>query len=166
MDDTSASRFGSIAFAPKSVSPLRTCLYVEDSQADLLLVEQLIARRSDLILLTANSGPLGLKMAQDHHPDIILMDMNLPGASGLEVLAMLRGDPSTSQIPVTALSSNAFPSQIEEGLKSGFFRYLTKPFKIAEFMVAINDMLLHADRLVILREPPGMRQHHQESSAG
>ncbi len=165
MDDTSAFSFRSIAAASKPGAQLRTCLYVEDSQADLLLVEQLIARRNDLILLTADTGPRGLKMARDHHPDIILMDINLPGLSGLEVLEMLRDAPATSQIPVTALSSNAFPSQIEEGLKNGFFRYLTKPFKIAHFMAAINDMLLQANRQVASHEPLGVRKRCQTSAA-
>lgn len=165
MDDTSAPRLGSIAVASKPVPGRRTCLYVEDSQADLLLVEQLIARRNDLILFTADTGPTGLKIAQDRHPDIILLDINLPGASGLEVLATLRGDPSTAQIPVTALSSNAYPDQILEGLKSGFFRYLTKPFKIAEFMAVIDDMLLHANRPGALHES-GMWKHRQESAGG
>jgi len=166
MDGPPASRLDSIVIASKLAPPFPVCLCVEDSPADLLLVEQLIARRSDLLLLTANTGPLGLDMAQVHRPDIIFMDINLPGASGMEVLSMLRRDPSTAQIPVTALTSNAYPDQIAEGLRNGFFRYLTKPFKIAEFMVAINDMLLHASRAVALHEPPGMRRHHQDSATG
>ncbi len=165
MEDASASGLGSIAVASKPASQLRTCLYVEDSQADVLLVEKLIARRNDLLLLKADTGPLGLKMAQYHHPDIILMDINLPGASGLDVLAILRSDPSTAHIPVAAVSSNAYPSQIEEGLKSGFFRYLTKPFKIVEFMAAIDDMLLHADKFFPFQELPGIRTHHPGSAA-
>ena len=166
MNDTSASGLGNIVAVSKRVSQRRTCLYVEESQADLLLVERLIARRIDLILLTADSGPLGLKMAQDHQPDIILLDINLPDASGLEVLAILRSSPSTARIPVTALSSNAFPSQIAEGLKNGFFRYLTKPFRIAEFMTAIDDMLLHARQPVTLHEPSDVRKPHQGPAAG
>lgn len=161
MDNTSASWSRSIAVASRPASRLRTCLYVEDSPADILLVEQLISRRNDLMLMTANAAQLGLEMARNHRPDIILLDINLPGASGLDVLAKLRTDRSTAQIPVSALSSNAYPSQIEQGLKNGFFRYLTKPFKIAEFMVVINDMLLHTNTLAMTPEsqevPPSSR---------
>lgn len=164
MGDTFTSWLGGIPAASKPASQLLTCLYVEDSKTDILLVEQLIARRNDLILLTANTGLLGLKMAQDQRPDIILMDIDLPGANGVEVLALLRADRSTAQIPVTALSSNAYPHQIEAGLRSGFFHYLTKPFKIAEFMVAINAMLLHANKLATLQHSPGVWQHHRESA--
>jgi len=141
-----ASRLDGIAGKPKPATRLRSCLYVEDSHADLLLVAQLFARRADVKLLTANTGPLGVHMAQELHPDIILMDINLPGASGIEMLDRLRNDPSTAEIPVTALSSDAYPSQIERGMRKGFFRYLTKPFKIDELMTAIDDMLLQADQ--------------------
>ena len=166
MEDTSASRLGNISAASNPDSQLRTCLYVEDSQADVLLVKQLIARRNDLVLFTADTGPLGLKMAQGRRPDIIFLDINLPGASGLDVLAALRNDPMTAHIPITALSSNAYPGQIEEGLRSGFFRYLTKPFKLAEFMAAIDDMLLHAKKIAAVCEPPPVRAHRHESAAG
>ncbi len=166
MEDTSAARLCKIAVASNLDSQLRTCLYVEDSQADALLVKQLIARRNDLVLLTADTGPLGLKMALDHRPDIIFLDINLPGASGLDVLAALRNDPLTAQIPVTALSSNAYPGQIEEGLRSGFFRYLTKPFKLAEFMAAIDGMLPHARKIAAVCEPTAVKKHRHESAAG
>jgi CheY-like chemotaxis protein len=142
MDKSFTSQLDGIIAASKTACRLRSCLYVEDSYANLLLVQQLIARRSDMKLLTANTGLLGVQMAKDFHPDIIFMDINLPGVNGMEALEMLRADPATAQIPVTALSSNAYPTQIEEGLRHGFFRYLTKPFKIDEFMAALDDMLL------------------------
>ncbi len=119
----------------------RTVLCVEDNPANLNLVEQLIARRPHLRLLSARDGNLGVQLARDHHPDIILMDINLPGISGLEALRILHEDPSTAHIPVLALSANAMPSDIERCLNAGFFRYLTKPIKVSEFMDAI-DMAL------------------------
>ena len=113
---------------------LRTLLYVEDNPANLTLIEQLIARRPDMRLLSARDGNLGIQLARTHHPDVILMDINLPGISGIEALKILRSDPATAQIPVIALSANAMPRDVEKGLQAGFFRYLTKPIKVNEFM--------------------------------
>jgi PAS domain S-box-containing protein len=118
-----------------------TLLYVEDNQANMKLVEQLIARRPDLRLLTAVNGTLGIEIARSAQPTVILMDINLPGISGMEALKILRGDPSTAHIPVVALSANAMPRDIEKGLQAGFFRYLTKPIKISEFMHTLDAAL-------------------------
>jgi PAS domain S-box-containing protein len=126
-------------------SPLqRTMLYVEDNPANLALVEQLIARRSDLKLLTAVNGHLGIQLARAVKPDVILMDINLPGISGFGALEVLRKDPLTAHIPVMALSANAVPHDIEKGLDAGFFRYLTKPIKVIEFMDALDVALQYA----------------------
>jgi PAS domain S-box-containing protein len=118
-----------------------TLLYVEDNQANMKLVEQLIARRPDLRLLTAVNGTLGIEVARTSQPTMILMDINLPGISGVEALKVLRGDPATAHIPVVALSANAMPRDIEKGLQAGFFRYLTKPIKINEFMHTLDAAL-------------------------
>ncbi|MDP3841193.1 MAG: PAS domain S-box protein [Oxalobacteraceae bacterium] len=128
--------------AAHSLPSQRTLLYVEDNPANLTLVEQLIARRSDLKLLTAIDGHLGIQLARAHQPDVILMDINLPGISGFGALTILRQDPATAHIPVMALSANAVPRDIEKGLSAGFFRYLTKPIKVDEFMDAL-DVALH-----------------------
>jgi PAS domain S-box-containing protein len=120
----------------------RTLLYVEDNPANLALVEQLIARRSDLKLLTAIDGHLGIQLARAYQPDVILMDINLPGISGFGALEILQKDPVTAHIPVMALSANAVPRDIERGIEAGFFRYLTKPIKVLEFMDAL-DVALH-----------------------
>jgi PAS domain S-box-containing protein len=119
----------------------RTLLYVEDNLANMKLVEQLIARRPDLQLLTAVDGTLGIEIARTAQPTMILMDINLPGISGVEALKVLRLDPSTAHIPVVALSANAMPRDIEKGLQAGFFRYLTKPIKINEFMQTLDAAL-------------------------
>ncbi|WP_293605860.1 ATP-binding protein, partial [Polaromonas sp. UBA4122] len=120
---------------------LRTLLYVEDNRANLELVAQLIARRSDMRLLSAGDGMRGITLARIHQPDVILMDINLPGISGIQALKILREDPVTAHIPVLALSANAMPSDIEKGLEAGFFRYLTKPIKLDEFMEALDTGL-------------------------
>ena len=120
---------------------LRTLLYVEDNPANLKLVEQLIARRPDMRLLSASNGNLGVKLACENQPEVILMDINLPGINGFQALKILREDPATAHIPVLALSANAMPLDIAQGLDAGFFRYLTKPIKINDFMDALNGAL-------------------------
>jgi PAS domain S-box-containing protein len=122
-------------------APLRTLLYVEDNPANLKLVEQLIDRRPDMRLLVAGDGDLGIQLARANHPEVILMDINLPGISGIEALKILREDPETTHIPVVALSANAMPRDIEKGLQAGFFRYLTKPIKVDEFMNTLDVAL-------------------------
>jgi PAS domain S-box-containing protein len=129
-------------------APLRTLLYVEDNTANLKLVEQLIARRPDMRLLNAVNGSLGIELARDHQPQVILMDINLPGISGLEALKILREDPATAHIPVVALSANAMPRDIEKGLQAGFFWYLTKPIKILEFMDVLDVAMEFADKAI------------------
>jgi PAS domain S-box-containing protein len=121
--------------------PLRTLLYVEDNPANLKLIEQLIARRPDMRLLSATDGSLGIQLARVNQPEVILMDINLPGISGIEALRILREDPATAHIPVVALSANAMPRDIEKGLQVGFFRYLTKPIRIHEFMHTLDEAL-------------------------
>jgi PAS domain S-box-containing protein len=133
------------AQAQRGTAP-RTLLYVEDNPANLRLVEQLIARRPDMRLLSAKDGNLGIQTARAAHPEVILMDINLPGISGIDALKMLRDDPETSHIPVIALSANAMPRDIEKGLAAGFFRYLTKPIKIHEFMRTLDSALEFAAR--------------------
>jgi PAS domain S-box-containing protein len=123
---------------------LRTLLYVEDNPANLMLVEDLIARRPDIRLLSAMDGNSGVEVARASLPDVILMDINLPGISGIQALKILRADPATAHIPVVALSANAIHRDIEKGLEAGFFRYLTKPIKVNEFMDALDEALKFA----------------------
>jgi CheY-like chemotaxis protein len=125
----------------RSDAQLRTLLYVEDNPANLMLVEDLIARRPDIRLLTARDGNRGIEIARASRPDVILMDINLPGLSGLKALRVLAEDPATAHIPVVALSANAIPRDIEKGLEAGFFRYLTKPIKVNEFMATLDVAL-------------------------
>ncbi len=120
---------------------LHTLLYVEDNPANLKLVEQIIARHPDLRLLTAVNGDLGIASARENRPAVVLMDINLPGINGFEALKILRADPITAHIPVIAVSANAMPLDIERGIKAGFFRYITKPIKVHEFMETV-DMAL------------------------
>lgn len=116
----------------------RTLLYVEDNPANIALVRVLIDRRIDLKLLTAIDGDQGILVARSYLPAVILMDINLPGINGFEALKILQSDPVTALTPVIALSSNAFPNDIETGMKAGFFRYLTKPYAIGDLMDTID----------------------------
>jgi len=131
--------------AEKEGSPSqRTLLQFEDNAANAALVSELIARRSDLKLLTALNGHLGIEMALDFQPDLILMDMRMPGMSGLAAIVILRGNPATAHIPVIALSSSAFSDDIKTCLEAGVFRYMTKPFKIENLMAVIDSALQYA----------------------
>jgi CheY-like chemotaxis protein len=120
---------------------LRTLLYVEDNPANLMLVEQIIEGHPRVRMLSARDGNQGIALARAHLPDVILMDINLPGISGSQALKILREDPATAHIPVVALSANAMLRDIEKGLEAGFFRYLTKPIKVNEFMDALDRAL-------------------------
>ena len=123
---------------------LRTLLHVEDNPANLMLIEHIIEDYPNLRILSAHDGNLGVEIARAHLPDVILMDINLPGMSGIEALDILRRDPATARIPVIAISANAMPRDIELGVEAGFFSYLTKPFKVTEFIKALDDALRFA----------------------
>ena len=137
----------SVTIAPVKLqdgAQLRTVLYVEDNPANLMLVEDLIARRHDIRLLSATDGSRGIEIARAALPDMILMDINLPGISGIEAMKILREDAATAHIPVVALSGNAIPRDIRKGLEAGFFGYLTKPINVNEFMDTVDATLKFA----------------------
>ena len=120
--------------------------FASDNPANLALVEQLIARRNDIKLLTAVNAHLGIQLARVYQPDVILMDINLPGISGFGALKIIQADPVTTHIPVIALSANAMPRDVEKGIEAGFFRYLIKPIKVDEFMHTLNVALIYAEQ--------------------
>ncbi|MBI3531427.1 MAG: response regulator [Burkholderiales bacterium] len=123
-------------------TPLQTLLYVEDNPANLELVEQIIARRSDLRMLGAADASLGIEFARVYLPAVILMDINLPGISGIEAMKILRAEPTTAHIPIIALSANAAPHDILRGTEAGFFNYITKPIRVDQLMDALDAALL------------------------
>ena len=127
--------------APLANATPRTLLYVEDNPANLELVEQLVARRPELRLISAADGDIGVEFARAYQPELILMDINLPGLSGVEAMKILRADPATAHIPIIALSANAVPRDIEKALSAGFFNYITKPIKVSSFMDALDAAL-------------------------
>ena len=147
MPQLAADRALPVDFAPPPQvnAALRTLLYVEDNPANLMLVEQIIEAQPQVLMLSARNGHLGIELARTHLPDVILMDINLPDISGFEALKILREDPATKRIPVIALSANAMLRDIEKGLAAGFFRYLTKPIKVSEFMASLEGALKFAE---------------------
>lgn len=120
---------------------LSTLLYIEDNPANLRLVEEIIRLRPDLRLFSAPDAHLGLQLARAHLPDLILMDLHLPGMSGTETLKVLRADPATAHIPVIAVTASVMPRDVEAGMASGFFAYVAKPINVVAFMDAINSAL-------------------------
>ncbi|MES2320454.1 MAG: ATP-binding protein [Pseudomonadota bacterium] len=143
---------GSVHAIGRRESPIapgvsHTLLYVEDNPANLKLVQEIVGFRADLRLLSAPDAHLGIEMAKAHSPDLILMDINLPGMNGIDALHELRRDPRSSHIPVLALTANAMPRDIERGIDAGFYRYLTKPINIDEFNEAIDSTLAMIDAL-------------------
>jgi signal transduction histidine kinase len=118
-----------------------TVLYVEDNRASLKLVEELLAAHGGIRLLSAPNGRLGVEMAREHQPDVILMDNNMPQMSGREAQAILKQDPRTAHIPVIALTANAMPEAAASGLAAGFFRYLTKPLEPRRLLEALDSAL-------------------------
>jgi signal transduction histidine kinase/AmiR/NasT family two-component response regulator len=121
-----------------------TLLYVEDNPANLELVEQIIARRKDVRMLSAADGSIGIEFARAYQPDVILMDINLPGISGIDAMRVLRADPATAHIPIIALSANAVPRDIAKALDAGFFSYITKPIKVEHFMETLDVAMKHS----------------------
>lgn len=133
----------STTFTPQASNneALYILLYVEDNPTNLMLVEHVIESHPQLTMLSARNGNHGIAMARSHQPHVILMDINLPGINGLKALTILRNDPVTAHIPIIALSANALPDDVEKGLAAGFFRYLTKPIKVNELLIAFDEAL-------------------------
>jgi len=129
--------------APKAATggTQRRVLYIEDNPANLRLMERILERRADLELLAAHNAEFGIELARTEAPDIVLMDINLPGMSGLEALEKLRAQPGTHSIPVIAVTANATSRDIEHGKAAGFVSYLTKPLVITEVLDAIDATL-------------------------
>jgi signal transduction histidine kinase/CheY-like chemotaxis protein len=124
-----------------AASTSRTLLYIEDNPDNLHLVEAIIDQYKNLHLLSAPNALIGYDLATSKKPDLILMDVNLPGMNGLQAMKRLRNTPETRLIPIIALTSNSTPQNIEAGLSAGFDGYLTKPIVVSELMKTIQKVL-------------------------
>ncbi len=116
-------------------------LYVEDNPVNVALMEAVLARRPGLRLIVAPLPGLGLDIARAERPDLILVDIQLPGMDGYELLRRLRQAEATRHTPVFAISANALPADVKRGHEAGFMRYLTKPFDVAELLAAVDEAL-------------------------
>jgi PAS domain S-box-containing protein len=131
----------------KRVEPLDrnfSVLCIEDNPANLALIEAIFEERPEIHLLTALQGSIGLDLARQHNPDLILLDLNLPDFHGSEVLTKLRQSALTRSIPVVVISADATPNQIERLLSAGARGYLTKPLNVGEFLATLDKLLLVA----------------------
>src|SRR3989475_278524 len=118
-----------------------TVLYIEDNLSNLRLVERTLALRPGVKLIPAMQGRLGLALAQQHRPDLILLDLHLPDISGEQVLRELQGDPGLRQTPVVVLSADATPGQVQRLLAAGVRAYLTKPLDVRQLLALLDEVL-------------------------
>lgn len=126
----------------------RTVLYVEDNISNFRLVDTILKHRPNVTLLPAIQGDIGLTMAEVHHPDLILLDLNLPDMPGDTVLARLKGNPSTAGIPVVVVSADATPPQVERLMAAGASDYITKPINVIRFLTVLDESLKHEQDLI------------------
>ena len=104
-------------------------------------METLIDRMAGITMVSAHTGELGLELAEVHKPDVVILDINLPGINGFQAFRRLKKSEATRDIPVIALTANAKPSEVKRGLKAGFHRYLTKLIRIHEITAALESAL-------------------------
>lgn len=139
---SATARNGSGSARLRAGQKVFTILYVEDQDLNLRLVERLFATRPEYRLLPAMQGGLAIDLAREHHPDLILLDLNLPDMSGENVLRKLKEDAALAEIPVITVSADAMGDRIEKLLSLGASGYLTKPFLVSEFFQVIDTMLM------------------------
>lgn len=119
----------------------RVVLYIEDNPSNLKLVAQILGHVPNIQLLTAHTPELGIQLARERRPDIILLDINMPGMDGYEVLKVFKADPDLGGVPVLALTARAMPRDIERGMAAGFASYLTKPLDVSRFLEVLQGYL-------------------------
>ena len=116
-------------------------LCIDDNPVNLKLVAQILGMRPHLRLMTAHAPELGIELALGHLPDLILLDINMPGMDGYQVLDVLKSSPRLKHIPVVAVTANAMPRDIARGKQAGFADYLTKPLHIHHFLQVLDALL-------------------------
>lgn len=129
-----------VATAMPDTAPA-TVLYIEDNLPNLHLIERILQQRSGVRLLTALQGSLGLELARQHQPQVILLDLHLPDMEGDEVLQRLQADPATRNIPVIVLSADATPGRVQRLYEAGVQSYLTKPLQVQNFLLVLEETL-------------------------
>lgn len=124
-----------------------TIVYIEDNPANLRLVSKLLSKREKIMLITAPNPEIGLELINVHLPQLILLDINLPGMNGYQVLSEIKNNDKTVNIPVVAISANAMQSEIDHAYKLGFVEYLTKPLNLSYFYEVIDKFRIKNDVL-------------------
>lgn len=139
--DAVANPADDAAGLPVVTGSTRAVLYIEDNPSNLTLVAQILGHVPNIQLLTAHTPEVGIQLARDRHPDLILLDINMPGMNGYQVLEILKTDARLGQVPVLALTAKAMPSDIERGMAAGFADYLTKPLDVPRFIEILSRHL-------------------------
>jgi len=121
-------------------------VYIEDNPSNIAFMRELFDDLANVELLTAPSAELGLELVRAHQPRAVIMDINLPGMSGLEATRRLREWPETRDIPVIGLSAAALVQDTSRARETGFYRYLTKPVKVDELTAVLEALLVHDER--------------------
>ncbi len=128
-------------FAVPQAGASATILYIEDNLANLSLIEQILEARPEWRLVPALQGRLGIDLAREHAPDVVLLDLHLPDIPGEEVLRELRAAPRTANTPIIVISADATPKTVERLLAAGANAYLTKPLKVRQFLRTLDDIV-------------------------
>ena len=128
---------GPESFAPGS----KTLLYIEDNLPNLKLIERILSQRPGIRMITAQQGSMGLELARQHQPDLVLLDLHLPDMNGDQVLVWLRSEPRTRKIPVVVISADAVNSEMIRLKELGARAYITKPFEVRHFLEIVDEML-------------------------
>jgi CheY-like chemotaxis protein len=131
---------------PWADEPRYCVLYIEDNPVNLKLMALILRRRGDIKLISAHTAELGLQLAETNRPDLILLDINLPGMNGYDVLRNLKMRGPASHPPVIAITANAMPRDIERGLAAGFADYITKPIDVPAFFAVLDRHLSGSGR--------------------
>jgi PAS domain S-box-containing protein len=142
-----ASAGDTVLLAADPAAVQYTVLYIEDNPSNIQLVAMLLSRRQHIRLLTAHTPELGVELARTQQPDLILLDINMPGMNGYQVLEVFKSDTKVKGIPVVAVTANAMPHDIQRGLAKGFADYLTKPLNLRQFMDTVDRHLTKSSRL-------------------
>jgi CheY-like chemotaxis protein len=131
---------------PEEPSPTLTVLYIEDNLSNLQLVERVLNRRPGVRLISAMRPQLGLDLAAEHDPDLVLLDLHLPDMPGQEVYRRLQAEPRTAQVPVVVLSADARPALVDQLLAQGVRAFLTKPLDVRELLELLDAVAGERDR--------------------
>jgi PAS domain S-box-containing protein len=124
----------------------RLVLYVEDNPTNIAFMRDLLGDFDGIEFAAAPTAEMGIQLVRSRRPDVVLMDINLPGMSGFDALRVLRSDPETRDVPVIALTAAASERDRQRGIQAGFYRYLTKPVKVDELITTLEGLLAREAR--------------------